>query len=107
MHHHGSRELWAGGVGLGGGRSSAVVARDGGILLRRRREADWTPSNQAVAGSSDLWTCPVNPHLMHIGCNIYLFIDLSVRVGVAIPILYDVQGLTCLTLVSLTATCVQ
>jgi hypothetical protein len=21
-----------------------------------------------------LWTCPVNPHLMHIGCNIYLFI---------------------------------
>jgi hypothetical protein len=22
----------------------------------------------------DLWTCPVNPHLMHIGCNIYLFI---------------------------------
>jgi hypothetical protein len=22
----------------------------------------------------DLWTCPVNPHLMYIWCNIYLFI---------------------------------
>jgi hypothetical protein len=24
----------------------------------------------------DLWTCPVNPHLMYIWCNIYLFIYL-------------------------------
>jgi hypothetical protein len=24
----------------------------------------------------DLWTCPVNPHLMNISCNIYLFIYL-------------------------------
>jgi hypothetical protein len=22
----------------------------------------------------ELWTCPVNPHLMYIWCNIYLFI---------------------------------
>jgi hypothetical protein len=79
MHHHGStRELWAGGVGLGGGRSSAVVARDGGTIAEEApRRLD--PGVQPSRGQDpDLWTCPVNPHLMHIGCNIYLFIYLII-----------------------------
>jgi hypothetical protein len=32
----------------------------------------------AVAQDPDLWTCPVNPHLMYIWCNIYLFITIGI-----------------------------
>jgi hypothetical protein len=34
----------------------------------------WTGLMDSLTVTPDLWTCPVNPHLMHIGCNIYLFI---------------------------------
>jgi hypothetical protein len=46
------------------GRSFAVVVRVGGIL--------WTgPRSTKPWQDPDLWTFPVNPHLMYIWCNIY------------------------------------
>jgi hypothetical protein len=39
----------------------------------------WMRMLKGNAVPSGLWTCPVNPHLMYIWCNIYLLMQCRAR----------------------------
>jgi hypothetical protein len=60
-------------------RSTALTAREARTALSLAHpDADSTVDlwRSRRGTSPDLWTCLVNPHLMYISCNIYLFIYL-------------------------------